>query len=68
MQLIYTASHETSLTTDQILNFKLTSFPEIDRPTNATISNIHSNPDLILIDEDCATVDGWIMDIAYFFT
>ena len=58
------ASHETPLTTDQILNFKLTSFPEIDRHT---VSNIHSNPDLILIDEDCATVDAWIQDIAHFF-
>jgi FkbM family methyltransferase len=58
------ASHQTFLTNEQLLSFSLSALPKIE---DSTISDTESNPDLILVDEDCAVVDKRIHDVARFF-
>lgn len=58
------ASHQTALSPEQMLNFKVSSLPSID---DRIISNPNSNPDLILVDVECATVDEWIREVAHLF-
>ena len=58
------ASHQTFLTDSEILKFRVSNLTTID---NHTISNTESNPDLILVDEECTVVDRWIQDIVHFF-
>ena len=58
------ASHQTWLTREQMLNFKVSSLPSID---DIVVSDPNSNPDLILVDEDCTTVDKWIQEVVHLF-
>ena len=58
------ASHQTSLSREQMLSFTLSALPSI---TDPVISNPDSNPDLILVDAECATVDTWIHEAALLF-
>jgi FkbM family methyltransferase len=58
------ASHQTHLSKQDLLNFKVSALPSIDE---LTLSDINSNPDLLLVDTDCTVVDEQIREIAHFF-
>jgi FkbM family methyltransferase len=58
------ASHQTSLSREQMLSFKLSALPTIADPV---ISSPDANPDLILVDAECAVVDQWIQEVAHLF-
>ena len=58
------ASHQTALSREQVLNYKVSSLPSIE---DWVVSNPYSNPDLILVDEDCSTVDKWIQEVVHHF-
>lgn len=58
------ASHETAFSDEMIQNFKVSTLNKIDMlfPFDAT-----SNPDMILVDEDCLAVDEKIRQSVQFF-
>jgi FkbM family methyltransferase len=58
------AAHQTHLSKQDLLNFKVSSLPIID---DWTLSNVFSSPDLILVDTECTDVDERIREIAHFF-